>query len=190
MCFNPCGTWMLGTMLSHQCSTSCPPRKPETPPWETTHQQFRNLPSLRWLYLCVWCLGLKDTIQVLQALQGLDGLPDVLLDLAPAALEMGQAALPADRIPLCCIGFHAYNFATFQNLTPSFLCKVSTSGLDFKKKYNFQQKQLSGFGWTHVILSCSNSNIILTVIITPIPCNLGRDNSVVLEELFVITKRA
>lgn len=44
-------------------------------------------------YLSVWGPGLKDTIQVPQALQEVGCLPDVLLNLVSAVLEMDQAAL-------------------------------------------------------------------------------------------------
>lgn len=44
-------------------------------------------------HLPVWGLGLKDTIHVPQALQEVECLPDVLLNVGSAVLEMDQAAL-------------------------------------------------------------------------------------------------
>lgn len=135
--------------------------------WGTSNQPFRQLPHVHWSPLCLRT-GLKKHHS------GTSGFPGGWVSTCHpvkcwlCSVGDGSSSITADCVPLHCVGFSAYSFASFQSLTQGFPCRVCTSGGDFRKKYNFQCKQLwlSVFGWTHVILPCSNRNTIHKVIMS------------------------
>lgn len=148
--------------LSHQSSTKCPPHKPKNPCWKTNPQQFRHFPHVHWSPLCLRT-GLKK--QHLGT-SGVGCLPDVLLDVGSAVLEVDQAALQLivslytvlvlvlTAFPACRAWpevFHAERPLQGEILGRNSIFSANSCGSVFLLEHI-------------VILPCSNRNIILTVI--------------------------